>query len=79
MTDGTPQTGKSTLCHNNSITQHICLHGNNSEIICAVRPMMNDTPRTGISTSCCNISNTQKQTKTKTENNFEIVFGVRPV
>ena len=29
---------------------------NNLEIVCGVRPMMNDTPSTGKSTLCCNIS-----------------------
>ena len=32
------------------------LSENNLEIVCGVRPMMNDTPRTGKSNSCCNIS-----------------------
>ena len=55
------------------------LSESNLEIVCGVRPMMNDTPSTGKSTLCCNISITpphphtphttkQKQNKTKTTN-----------
>ena len=39
---------------------------NNLDIICGVRPVMNDTPSTGKSTFCCNISITQQTNKQKT-------------
>ena len=80
MMDGTPKTGKSTVCHNiwvhnKSKKLSVCME-NNLEIVCGVCLMMNDTPSTGKSTLCCNVSITQ-QTKKKIficmENNFEIV------
>ena len=42
------------------------LSENNLEIVCGVRPMMNDTPSTGKSTLCCNISITHTHTHTHT-------------
>ena len=38
------------------------LSENNFEIVCGVRPMMNDAPSTGKLTLCCNISITHTNT-----------------
>ena len=59
---------------------------NNLEIVCGMRPMMNDTPSTGKSTNYAVIfrSYTTNEKKKKLsicmdmmENDFEIVCGVR--
>ena len=56
--------------HNKQKKLSVCVE-NNSDIVCGVRPMINDSPiSTGKSTLCCNISITQqtKKEKMKTKN-----------
>ena len=51
--------------HNKQKKLSVCVE-NNSDIVCGVRPMINDSPiSTGKSTLCCNISITQQTNKEK--------------
>ena len=69
--------------HNKQKKLPVCME-NNSDIVCGVRPMMNDTPSTGKSTLCCNISTTQQTNKEKKNCIFawkiilKLFYGVCP-